>query len=97
MTGFSGFEPTIFTLARLIAVLAAGYGAGLLHFTSLEAVARRMIGGRLSAVALQIGRLAALGLFLWLLARLGTAELLAGTVGILLARSRVLARARTEP
>ena len=97
MTGPFEFEPTILAAARLLAVLAAGYGAGLLHFTSLEAVARRMIGGRLSAVALQIGRLAALGLFLWLLARLGTAELLAGTVGILLARSRVLARARTEP
>ena len=96
MTGLFGFEPTILTAARLLAVLAAGYGAGLLHFTSLEAVARRMIGGRLSAFALQIGRLVALGLFLWLLARLGAPDLLAGTAGILLARSRVLARARRD-
>ncbi|MCC0018768.1 MAG: hypothetical protein H6887_06215 [Hoeflea sp.] len=97
MTDFSGFDLSLVDVVRLLAVLAAGYGAGLVHFATLETVARRIAGGRLSAVALQIGRLAALGLFLFLLVKLGAIELLLGSAGIMLARSRVLARVRAEP
>ena len=96
MTDLFGIDLTLVDMARMVMVLAAGYLAGLVHFSTLETVARRIVGGQLSAVALQIGRLAALGLFLFLLARLGAAELLAGGAGILLARSRVLARVRAE-
>lgn len=97
MTDFSGIDLSLVDVVRLLAVLAAGYGAGLVHFTTLETVARRITGGRLSAVALQIGRLAVLGLFLFLLVKLGATELLVGSAGIMLARSRVLARVRAEP
>ena len=74
--------------------LGLGYLAGLLHFRSLALVADRLVAGDLTAVALQCGRLAALGGFLWLLVLLGAVPLVAATAGLLLARSRVLAGAR---
>ena len=97
MSDLFGFDLTIIDAVRMLVVLATGYGVGFLHFTTLEAVARRIVRGNLSAVALQIGRLVILGLFLWLLARLGALDLLAGAAGVLVARSRVLARARAKP
>ena len=74
-----------------------GFVVGVLHFRSLEFVVQGLVAGRLSAVALQIARLAALGLVLWLLARLGALALIAGTVGLLVAKARVVGRARIVP
>lgn len=83
-------------MTALLVPLAAlaGFGAGWLHFRSLEQVARRLAEGRLSAVALQIARLALLGFSLFLLAKAGAAPLLAGAAGLMLARARVLRGAR---
>jgi len=90
--GFTGMDAL-----RLLAVFVAGFGAGFLHFSTLSAVTHRMVRGQLSAVALQFGRLAVLGVFLWLLARLGAMDLLVGAAGVLVARPRVLAREREKP
>jgi hypothetical protein len=83
-------------IAAALAALAIGYGAGIVHFRTLKSVARRFVAGDLTAVALQIARLAALGLLLYLFARLGAHVLIAGAAGILLARRRVLSRTEAE-
>ena len=62
----------------------------------VQAVARRFVEGDWTAVLLQIGRLVALGVLLYLFARIGAQVLLAGAAGILLARRRVLAQAEAE-
>ena len=86
---------TLGPLALLaLPAFAAGYAAGMLHFRSLALVASRMVEGRLSAVALQLGRLAALGVFLWLCALAGPEVLIAAAAGLLLGRARVLREAR---
>lgn len=78
--------------ALLTAALAAaaGHGAGLVHFRSLRRVAEMMVAGRGAAAALQVARLAALGLFLALCALAGPAALLAAAAGLLLGRARAL-------
>ena len=73
---------------------AAGYGAGLLHFRSLRRVAEGLLAGRKRAVAFQLMRLAALGLFLALCALIGTAALIGAAVGLALARRTVLRESR---
>jgi len=84
------FSPGWFALG--LAGLVVGFGAGLVHFRSLHTVARRFVAGDWTAALLQVGRLAALGVLLYIFARLGAQVLLAGAAGILLARRRVLAR-----
>lgn len=76
--------------------LAVGYVAGLLHFRSLKGVARRLARGDWTAIAIQMARLALLGVLLFILTRWGAQTLLAGTAGIFLARRRVLAKAESE-
>ena len=97
MTDLFSHGLTVVDAVRLLAAFVAGVGAGFLHFSTLAAVTRRMVRGDLSAITLQLGRLVVLGVFLWLLARLGAPDLLAGAAGVLLARSRVLAQARAKP
>lgn len=87
----TAFSPAWFALA--LGGLIAGYGAGLLHFRSLQAVVRRFVKGDWTAALLQVGRFALLGILLFLFAGLGAQVLLAGAAGILLARRRVLAQA----
>lgn len=94
LNGIEPFSPVWFALA--LAGLVVGYGAGLLHFRSLKTVARRFVEGDWWAVLLQIARFAALGVLLYLFARLGAQVLLAGAAGILLARRRVLAQTEAE-
>ncbi len=72
------------------------YPVGLVFFGSLRRVAEGLIAGRMSAVALQLGRFAALGLVLWGLALLGPLSLIAGTAGALVAQRRVLAKSGAE-
>lgn len=84
------FSPAWFALA--LAGLAAGFGAGWLYFRSLATVARRFVEGDWTAILFQIGRIAALGLLLYVFARIGAHVLLAAAAGILLARRQVLAR-----
>jgi hypothetical protein len=73
---------------------AAGYGAGLLHFRSLRRVADAIVAGRTRAVALQLARLAALGLFLGFCVWIGAPALLGATLGLTLARRTALREAR---
>ena len=80
-----------------LVTFAVGYIAGMVHFRSLEAIVHRLVAGELTAVFLQIGRLAALGVVLWLFALLGAPELIAGACGVLFARARVIALFRTTP
>ena len=79
---------------QAIAAAAAGYGAGLLHFRSLARVADGLLEGRLSVVLLQLARLAAVGVFLYLCALVGPAALIGAAAGVLLGRARVLRGAR---
>ena len=76
----------------LVAALAglAGLALGVLHFRSLERVTALLVQGRLAGVALQIGRLAVLAVFLWLCARGGPWTLLAGAAGLLAGRALIL-------
>lgn len=72
----------------------AGFALGWIHFASLSRVADLFVAGRLSAVALQVARLAALGAFFWIGAQQGAVTLIAGAAGVLAARQLVLRRAR---
>ena len=80
----------------LVAALAglAGLALGVLHFRSLERVTALLVQGRLAGVALQIGRLAVLAVFLWLCTRGGTWPLVAGGAGLMAGRALVLQRVR---
>ncbi|MCA8883460.1 MAG: hypothetical protein KDA50_06905 [Rhodobacteraceae bacterium] len=76
----------------LLMLLAAPVGglAGWLHFATLARVADLFVAGRLSAVGLQLARLAVLGAFLWLCSRGGAAVLIAGAAGVLAGRAIVM-------
>ena len=77
---------------------AAGLVVGLIHFRSLQQVSEDYLAGHAGrAVALQFLRLAVLAAVLVGLAWLGAGDLLAGTLGVLVARFFVLRRAGREP
>lgn len=80
----------------IAAGFALGLGLGLIHFASLKRVAELYVGGGSlgRALGLQLLRLAILTGLLVLLARQGAAPLLAGALGIIVARWIVLRRAR---
>ena len=82
--------------ASIVIGLAIGFAAGLLHFRSLKSVARRLANGDLTAIMLQLGRLALLGAVLFLMALFGAQALLAGAAGVFFARRRVLAQSDAE-
>jgi hypothetical protein len=69
-----------------------GVAVGWMHFRSLRTVAERLVAGRLSAVVLQVARLAALTLFLFICARVGAVPLLAAGAGVLAGRAVVMIR-----
>ncbi|SEQ59808.1 ATP synthase subunit I [Thalassovita taeanensis] len=77
-----------------LAALPVGYLAGVVHFRTLDVVAHRLVSGDMTAVFLQVARLAVLGGLLWVFAMFGASALIAGAGGVLLARGRVLARCR---
>ncbi|MCB1395878.1 MAG: hypothetical protein H6898_14445 [Rhodobacter sp.] len=85
-------DPTTLGLAALAAL--AGLAAGWVHFASLAPIARMLTQGRMLAVALQVARLAVLGLVLWGFARGGALVLVAGAAGILAGRALVMRRVR---
>lgn len=86
------------TMAELAAALVAGVALGLVHFGTLHRVSEDYLGGRAGrALALQLLRMAAMIGALYGLARLGALELLAGALGVLIARILVMRRARREP
>lgn len=72
----------------------AGFALGWLHFASLSRVTDMLVAGRMSAVLLQLARLAVLAGFLILCARAGAWVLIAGAAGVLTARAFVLRGAR---
>jgi len=77
-------------LATLVFGLLAGMVLGALHFKSLRLVSDRLAQGDMTAIALQLGRFAVLGVALFGLAKLGAVPLLAATAGILVARSLIV-------
>ncbi len=78
--------------------LVLGFGVGVVHFASLRRVtALYLEGGPLArTIALQLGRLVLLGGLLVGLAMAGALPLLAGALGVLLARQAVLRRVRRQ-
>lgn len=87
MTGLPFFS----ALWHLGAGLLAGALAGALHFHLLALNVRLFTSGRAGvALVLQLTRLAATASVLIVLARLGVWAVLAGTVGVILARQRAL-------
>ena len=73
--------------SEVVIGLTAGFLAGLLHFGSLWGNARLFTTGSAGkAVALQIGRIAVAVAVLSLLARLGLAAVLSGSLAFLVAR-----------
>lgn len=86
----NGLETQI--AGALVAALA-GVAVGWAHFRSLRMVTERIVAGRLSAVALQLARLALLTLFFVLCARFGALPLVAAAAGVLAGRAAVLRHA----
>ena len=84
-----------FTVALTFAAFAGGYALGFAHFRMLVVVTTLLIAGNPWGIALQIGRLAILGVGLWALAAMGALALISGLGGILLARAGVVARVRS--
>lgn len=76
--------------------LVLGLALGLIHFASLRRVTTLYLSGGspARAIALQLGRLALLGLGFAGLAWLGALPLLAGAVGVLIAREVILRRVK---
>lgn len=72
--------------------LIFGFVLGLFHFGSLKRVSDLYLGGRSVAwpIALQLARLAILIVVMVWLAREGALPLLAGALGLILARAAVL-------
>ena len=85
-------------LLWILAAFAGGLAAGLVHFRSLHRVSEAYLAGNAGrAIALQFLRLALLAVVLVGLAWLGAPQLLAGALGVLLARFVVIRRVRREP
>lgn len=86
------------TLTPLALGLLLGLATGLVHFATLRRVTALYLAGTAPARALglQLARLALVALVLAGLARLGAGALLAGALGLMLAREAVLRRARKE-
>lgn len=88
------------TVALLHIALGFGFGIvfGYVHFVSLERVTQLFLGGGSlwRALGLQLARLAILAAAMVFLAILSVAALLAGMVGVVLAREIVLRRVRKE-
>ena len=77
--------------------LASGLVLGLIHFGTLWTVTTlHLEGARARAIGLQILRLVLLAVLMVVLAGFGVAALLAGMLGVILAREIVLRRARKE-
>jgi F1F0 ATPase subunit 2 len=75
--------------------LIAGFAAGLVHFATLHRNVRLLAFGSASkALAMQLSRLGLMLVVLFVLAKLGPWALLCGALGVLVARSVVLRRAR---
>jgi len=78
--------------------LGLGFGFGLVHFATLARVTALFMGRGTfwRAVAWQLARLALLAGLMVALALLGAAPLIAGALGVILAREIVLRRVRKE-
>jgi hypothetical protein len=87
----TGFAPIDWLIA--LAALAVGLALGFLHFRSLRRAADAFARGEAGrALALQLVRLALLGLFLFAAARAGALALLAAALGIFIGRAVVMHR-----
>lgn len=93
----ASFAIDLAAVLRAAGGLLAGGLLGLAHFASLRANARLFAGGGAArAFGLQALRFALLAAGLGGLARFGAAALLAGALGLLLARGAVLRRVARE-
>lgn len=79
-----------------IAMACAGLAVGYLYFTTLKRTVSLLVLGRgwFPPLALTLGRLGTVALFLIWVAKRGAAPLLAAVVGLLLARTLALRAAR---
>ncbi|WP_201455749.1 N-ATPase subunit AtpR [Tropicimonas marinistellae] len=86
-------------LVHFLLGFGLGVAAGYVHFASLKRVTRLfLVGAHLwRAVGLQLARLAALAALMVALALLGVSALLAGMIGVIVAREIVLRRVRKGP
>lgn len=99
MTELFAQVATLPPLALGVLGLAGGFGLGLVHFASLGRVLALYASGAPAwkALALTLGRFGLLALVLAGLAALGAVPLLAGAVGILIARGVILRRVKGQP
>jgi N-ATPase, AtpR subunit len=84
---------TTFPIVELAVTTAfAGFGFGLLYFAALERTVSLFVAGCgwLGPLAFTLGRIATVGIFLGLAAKLGAVSLLATFAGFLLARTVAL-------
>lgn len=80
-------------VVQILLGLAVGGALGFAHFASLHWVARRYAeGGAFGAIAVQLLRFVVLIAALYGLVKVGAAALLAGAVGLLIARILVVRR-----
>lgn len=93
MTLLAAYDVTLAPAAGLALGLAVGGVLGLVHFASLDWTVRCLTDGlALRAAALQIARFALVAVTFLGLAQLGAAALIAGLLGLMLARRVVLRR-----
>lgn len=98
MTGLSAYDPAVMRVVGLLLGLAAGVVLGLAHFGALRLTVRYFADGRaLRAAAFQLLRFALVGAGFLGLAQLGAGPLIAGLVGLLLARRAALRRIGGAP
>lgn len=85
------------TLAYAALGLVLGLAFGYVHWITLKTVTALFLGGaRGRAIALQLLRLALLALLMVALVAFGAPGLIAGALGVILAREIVLRRVRKE-
>ncbi|MCJ2185609.1 N-ATPase subunit AtpR [Novosphingobium beihaiensis] len=89
-------EPLVWIEA--VGALLLGLVLGFVHFGTLASVSEDYLNGRTGrAVAVHLLRMAVMAAVLFALVKLGAIPLLAGALGIVIARAVVLRRARREP
>lgn len=93
MNDFFATGATLGPALQILIGLGAGIALGVVHFATLRRVARLYAeGGAGVPLALQLARLLILGAVLFGLAKIGAPALLAGAIGLLLARHVVVRR-----
>ncbi|MEJ2456672.1 MAG: ATP synthase subunit I [Novosphingobium sp.] len=89
-------EPLVWLEAA--GALLLGLVLGFVHFGTLASVSEDYLAGRTTrAITVHVLRMAVMVAVLFALVKLGAIPLLAGALGIVIARAMVLRRTRREP